>query len=83
MFTNVFRGDCSVEEKSKIKPIKWSFMKKEKCSVKGVMDGAPITQEGICQVYQLINFLSQKESMYNLFYILIRFLSTYFKHDIF
>jgi len=60
----ISRGDCSVEEKSKIKPIKWSFMKKDKCSVKGVMDGAPITQEGICQVYQLIDFLSQKESEY-------------------
>lgn len=58
------RGDGSVEEKSKIKPIKWSFMKKEKCPVKGVMDGAPITQEGICQVYQLIDFLSKEESMY-------------------
>lgn len=64
----IFRGDCSVEEKSKIKPIKWSFMKKEKCPVKGVMDGAPITQEGICQVYQLIDFLSQEESMYILLY---------------
>lgn len=39
-------------------------MKKEKCPVKGVMDGAPITQEGICQVYQLIDFLSKEESMY-------------------
>lgn len=39
-------------------------MKKEKCPVKGVMDGAPITQEGICQVYQLIDFLSQEESVY-------------------
>jgi len=67
----IFRGDGSVEEKSKIKPIKWSFMKKDKCSVKGVMDGAPITQEGICQVYQLIDFLSQKESMYLYFVLYI------------
>ncbi|KAL5244525.1 hypothetical protein ACI65C_011935 [Semiaphis heraclei] len=61
--SNIKEGDCSVEEKSKIKPIKWSFMKKEKCSVKGVMDGAPITQEGICQVYQLIDFLSKEENI--------------------
>ncbi|VVC32870.1 Hypothetical protein CINCED_3A018129 [Cinara cedri] len=61
--SNIKEGDCSIEEKSKIKPIKWSFMKKEKCSVKGVMDGAPITQEGICQVYQLIDFLSQEENV--------------------
>lgn len=64
LYILISRGDCLTEEKSKIKPIKWSFMKKEKCPVKGVMDGAPITQEGICQVYQLINFLSQEESMY-------------------
>lgn len=31
------------------------------------MDGAPITQEGICQVYQLIDFLSREESMYIIF----------------
>ncbi|XP_025416774.1 rho GTPase-activating protein 19 isoform X2 [Sipha flava] len=61
--SNIKEGDCSIEEKSKIKPIKWSFMKKEKCPVKGVMDGAPITQEGICQVYQLIDFLSQEENV--------------------
>lgn len=64
LYILTFRGECSIEEKSKTKPIKWSFMKKEKCPVKGVMDGAPITQEGICQVYQLIDFLSQEESMY-------------------
>lgn len=46
-------------------------MKKDKCSVKGVMDGAPITQEGICQVYQLIDFLSQEESMYHYFVLYI------------
>ncbi|XP_050421018.1 rho GTPase-activating protein 19 isoform X2 [Adelges cooleyi] len=61
--SNIKEGDCTVEEKSKIKPIKWSFMKKDKCPVKGVMDGAPITQEGICQVYQLIDFLSQEENI--------------------
>lgn len=48
-------------------------MKKDKCSVKGVMDGAPITQEGICQVYQLIDFLSQEESMYLYFVLYICF----------
>lgn len=51
-------------------------MKKDKCSVKGVMDGAPITQEGICQVYQLIDFLSQEESMYILYFIYITFLQS-------
>lgn len=49
-------------------------MKKEKCPVKGVMDGAPITQEGICQVYQLIDFLSKEESMHILFYVYITFI---------
>ncbi|KAI4458535.1 rho gtpase activating protein [Holotrichia oblita] len=47
-------------EKGKIK--KWTvtpFGKKSK--FRGVMDGAPLTHEGICQVYQLIEFL-RKES---------------------
>jgi len=70
------RGECTIEEKSKIKPIKWSFMKKDKCSVKGVMDGAPITQEGICQVYQLIDFLSKEESMYFYFILYINLLKS-------
>ncbi|XP_050545076.1 rho GTPase-activating protein 19 isoform X2 [Daktulosphaira vitifoliae] len=61
--SNIKEGDNIVEEKSKIKPIKWSFLKKDKYPVKGVMDGAPITQEGICQVYQLIDFLSQEENI--------------------
>jgi len=74
----MFRGDCSVEEKSKTKPIKWSFMKKDKCPVKGVMDGAPITQEGICQVYQLIDFLSKEESMYLFHFIALCILLKYF-----
>lgn len=26
------------------------------------MEGAPLTQEGICQVYQLIDFLSKEQS---------------------
>jgi len=26
------------------------------------MEGAPLTQEGICQVYQLIEFLSKEQS---------------------
>ncbi|GJQ74447.1 hypothetical protein Trydic_g21317 [Trypoxylus dichotomus] len=52
--------ETDVAEKSKIK--KWTitpFSKKGK--VRGVMDGAPLTHEGICQVYQLIEFL-RKES---------------------
>lgn len=46
-------------------------MKRDKCSVKGVMDGAPITQEGICQVYQLIDFLSKEESLYAYYLFMI------------
>lgn len=42
--------------------------------MKGVMDGAPITQEGICQVYQLIDFLSQEERMYILFWIFTKYI---------
>lgn len=28
------------------------------------MEGAPLTQEGICQVYQLIEFLKKEQSMF-------------------
>lgn len=35
---------------------------------KGVMDGAPLTQEGICQAYQLIEFLKQEQSVFVLIF---------------
>lgn len=38
------------------------------------MDGAPITQEGICQVYQLIDFLSKEESMHFLYFVYVTFI---------
>lgn len=28
------------------------------------MEGAPLTQEGICQAYQLIEFLKKEQSMF-------------------
>ncbi|KAG5885773.1 hypothetical protein JTB14_031209 [Gonioctena quinquepunctata] len=49
-------------EKGKLK--RWNlvpFSKKSK--LRGVMEGAPLTQEGICQVYQLIEFLKKEDSM--------------------
>lgn len=55
-----FRSDC-LNDKSKFK--KWnlvSFGKKPK--LRGIMEGAPLTQEGICQVYQLIEFLKNEQS---------------------
>ncbi|KAF5273462.1 hypothetical protein FQA39_LY07479 [Lamprigera yunnana] len=50
-------------ERNRLK--KWSlipFNKKPKC-YKGVMDGVPLTQEGICQVYQLIEFLRKEQNI--------------------
>lgn len=52
-------------EKTKSRLQKWGFVpfcKKGKCAIKGVMEGAPLTQEGICQVYQLIEFLGKEQS---------------------
>ncbi|XP_021919562.1 uncharacterized protein LOC110829787 isoform X2 [Zootermopsis nevadensis] len=57
--------ECS-SEKAKSRLQKWGFVpfsKKGKCVVKGVMEGAPLTQEGICQVYQLIEFLSKEQNI--------------------
>ncbi|XP_049960897.1 rho GTPase-activating protein 19 isoform X2 [Schistocerca serialis cubense] len=53
-------------EKNKFKPSKWvsvAFSRKAKCPSKGVMEGAPLTQEGICQVYQLIEFLGKEQNI--------------------
>jgi hypothetical protein len=59
----IYRSETS-EKASKTKGMKWglSFAKNRKQSSKGVMEGAPLTQEGICQAYQLIEFLKQDES---------------------
>ncbi|XP_067001017.2 rho GTPase-activating protein 19 [Anabrus simplex] len=57
--------DCAAE-KTKYRPSKWTFTpfaKKPKSSSKGVMEGAPLTLEGICQVYQLIEFLSKEDNI--------------------
>ncbi|KAF5302710.1 hypothetical protein FQR65_LT08452 [Abscondita terminalis] len=44
---------------------KWSFIpfNKKNKSIRGIMDGIPLTQEGICQVYQLIEFLKKEQSI--------------------
>jgi len=39
-----------------------SIFQEGKCATKGVMEVAPLTQEGICQVYQLTEFLSKEQS---------------------
>lgn len=51
-------------EKFKLK--KWHLVTNaKKPKNKGVMDGAPLTQEGICQAYQLIEFLKKEQSWFN------------------
>ncbi|KAJ4439220.1 hypothetical protein ANN_07339 [Periplaneta americana] len=59
--------DCEYSsEKAKSRLQKWGLMpfsKKGKCPAKGVMEGAPLTQEGICQVFQLIEFLSKDQNI--------------------
>ncbi|CAG9835728.1 unnamed protein product [Diabrotica balteata] len=52
----------SLPEKSRIK--KWNlvpFAKKSK--LRGVGEGAPLTQEGICQIFQLIEYLKLEENI--------------------
>ncbi|RZC31864.1 RhoGAP domain containing protein, partial [Asbolus verrucosus] len=51
-----------LSDKNKLK--KWCivpFNKKSKS--RGIMEGAPLTQEGICQVYQLIEFLKKEQNI--------------------
>ncbi|XP_057658455.1 rho GTPase-activating protein 19-like [Diorhabda carinulata] len=52
----------SVAEKGRIK--KWNlvpFSKKSK--LRNVMEGAPLTQEGVCQIFHLIEFLKNEDSI--------------------
>merc|ERR1719270_1531612 len=35
----------------------------KKSKVKGVMDGVPLTQEGVCQVYQIIEYLGRSHNI--------------------
>ncbi|XP_059478540.1 rho GTPase-activating protein 19 isoform X1 [Neocloeon triangulifer] len=59
--------DTACEKSAKPKAVKWglgTFTKGRKQSTtKGVMEGAPLTQEGICQVYQLIEFLKSEPNI--------------------
>ncbi|KAJ9581003.1 hypothetical protein L9F63_023814, partial [Diploptera punctata] len=58
--------DCASEKAKTSLLQKWNFVpfaKKGRNTSKGVMEGAPLTQEGICQVYQLIEFLSKEQNI--------------------
>ncbi|XP_017779598.1 PREDICTED: rho GTPase-activating protein 19 [Nicrophorus vespilloides] len=57
---NTDENDALVD-KTKLK--KWSVLPFRKSKSRGVMDGAPLTQEGICQVYQLIEFLKKEPNI--------------------
>lgn len=45
--------------------------------VKGVMEGAPLTQEGVCQAFQLIHYLNKDSSRWLCFHCLICFIIWY------
>jgi hypothetical protein len=66
--TSVFisRTDSTSEEKSKFRPLKWSFtsFSKKMKNSKGVVEGegVPLTEDLISQIYQLIDFLSLEPS---------------------
>lgn len=65
--TQSYRNEC-FSDKNKLK--KWSlvpFNKKTTTKNRGIMEGAPLTQEGICQVYQLIEFLKKEQSLCSMF----------------
>ncbi|XP_018323192.1 rho GTPase-activating protein 19-like isoform X2 [Agrilus planipennis] len=53
--------DGLISEKNKLK--KWPFYKKSKHNSKAIVDGALTTQEGISQVYQLIEFLKKEQNI--------------------
>jgi len=43
--------------------LKKAFTPMKKAKAKGVMDGVPLTQEGVCQVYQIIEFLGRPHNI--------------------
>ncbi|KAI5740692.1 hypothetical protein M8J76_006194 [Diaphorina citri] len=59
---NTDETDSTSEEKSKFRPLKWSFtsFSKKMKNSKGVVEGegVPLTEDLISQIYQLIDFLS-------------------------
>jgi len=57
--------DCSfvTEKQDKQNKMKKAFTPMKKKSVKGVMDGMPLTTEGVCQVYQIIEYLGRKHNI--------------------
>ncbi|KAL1461565.1 hypothetical protein WDU94_013450 [Cyamophila willieti] len=64
---NTDETDSSIEEKSKLRPFKWSFTsfsKKTKNS-KGLVEGegVPLTEDLISQINQLVDFLSIEENI--------------------
>lgn len=64
MWYNFFRNDAFTE-KSKIK--KWNIAPfNKKFKLRGIMEGLPLTQEGICQVYQLIEYLKFGDSKFKI-----------------
>lgn len=65
-----YRNDCPTD-KSKLK--KWNLVPFGKRKLRGVMDGAPLTQEGICQAYQLIEFLRKEQSIHMSLFVFISF----------
>nr|XP_018910553.1 PREDICTED: uncharacterized protein LOC109039509 [Bemisia tabaci] len=57
--------DCDgPNEKTKFKPLKWNFLsKKPKGSLKGVIEKVTLTEAGMTQIAQLIEFLSKMENI--------------------
>jgi hypothetical protein len=55
--------ECVSDKNNKLK--KWSLIpfNKKLSKSRGMMEGVPLTQEGICQVYQLIEFLRKEQNI--------------------
>jgi len=57
--------DCSFlyDKQEKESKVKKAFTPMKKKSTKGVMDGVPLTQEGVCQVYQIVEYLGRSHNI--------------------
>lgn len=66
--TNVFPQRCDSRSSETTSNRRWQLtplikkLSRAAVSSKGVMEGAPLTQEGVCQVFQLIHYLNKENS---------------------
>jgi hypothetical protein len=58
-----FLTEAKTEKETVDSKLKKAFTPMKKAKARGVMDGVPLTQEGVCQVYQIVEFLGRPHNI--------------------